>query len=44
MINNLSILLSLIVVGYTVLKAIKLDKTEPWFGKVRPYVARGGRR
>lgn len=38
MINNMSILLSLLVVGYTILRAIRLDKTEPWFGKLRPHV------
>ena len=38
MINNLSILFSLLVVGYAVLQAIRLDKTEPWFGKLSPYV------
>lgn len=32
MIDNLSILISLLAVGFVVFKAVVLDRTLPWFG------------
>lgn len=31
MINNLSILFSLLIVGYAVVRAVALDARRPWF-------------
>jgi hypothetical protein len=31
MINNVSILLSILAVAYVIGRAIRLDKTRPWF-------------
>ena len=33
MIDNVSILLSIVATAYVVFQAIRLDKTLPWFGE-----------
>ena len=39
MINNASILLSILATGYVVFRAIQLDKLMPWFGRRSPPAA-----
>lgn len=36
MINNLSILFSLLVVGYVLVRAVAMDARQPWFDLAPP--------